>query len=233
MIRFTLFLVVIGIGLAVLILNDDRGRILGMQSDEFGRFIYLLPIALMLSAGVWASRRSVGETMRQMMIWLVIILALVTVYLYRQEALGVGNRVLAGLLPGRAVVVTTSEGGEEIILHKLLNGHFEAEVNVNGQTVKMLVDTGASMVALSHEDAERIGIDLTRLTYSMTVMTANGRTRAAPITLDQVSIGPIVRNNLAATVAEDGRLDQSLLGMSFLETLGSLQMQTDELRMRD
>ncbi|MBX4870783.1 TIGR02281 family clan AA aspartic protease [Rhizobium bangladeshense] len=233
MIRFTLFLVVIGIGLAVLILNDDRGRILGMQSEEFGRFIYLLPIALMLSAGVWASRRSVGETMRQMMIWLVIILALVTVYLYRQEALGVGNRVLAGLLPGRAVVVMTSEGGEEIILHKLLNGHFEAEVNVNGQTVKMLVDTGASMVALSHEDAERIGIDLTRLTYSMTVMTANGRTRAAPITLDQVSIGPIVRNNLAATVAEDGRLDQSLLGMSFLETLGSLQMQTDELRMRD
>ncbi|TLX14606.1 TIGR02281 family clan AA aspartic protease [Rhizobium sp. MHM7A] len=233
MIRFTLFLVVIGIGLAVLILNDDRGRILGMQSDEFGRFIYLLPIALMLSAGVWASRRSVGETMRQMMIWLVIILALVTVYLYRQEALGVGNRVLAGLLPGRAVVVTTSEGGEEIILHKLLNGHFEAEVDVNGQTVEMLVDTGASMVALSHEDAERIGIDLTRLTYSMTVMTANGRTRAAPITLDQVSIGPIVRNNVAATVAEDGRLDQSLLGMSFLETLGSLQMQTDELRMRD
>jgi aspartyl protease family protein len=67
----------------------------------------------------------------------------------------------------------------------------------------------------------------------MTVMTANGRARAAPITLDQVAIGPIVRHNVAATVAEDGRLDQSLLGMSFLETLGSLQMQTDELRMRD
>ncbi|ANK92001.1 MULTISPECIES: TIGR02281 family clan AA aspartic protease [Rhizobium] len=231
MIRFIVILVVIGIGLAVLILNGDSGRILGLQSDEFGRFVYLLPIALMLSAGIWA--RSVGETMRQMMIWLVIILALVTVYLYRQEAIGVGNRVLAGLIPGRAVVVTTSEGGAEIILHKLLNGHFEADVNVNGRTVEMLVDTGSSMVALSHEDAERIGIDLTGLTYSMTVMTANGRSRAAPITLDQVAIGPIVRNNVAASVAEDGRLDQSLLGMSFLETLGSLQMQTDELRMRD
>ncbi|MGG7579406.1 TIGR02281 family clan AA aspartic protease [Rhizobium sp. YTUHZ045] len=231
MIRFTVILVVIGIGLAVLILNGDSGRILGLQSDEFGRFVYLLPIALMLSAGIWA--RSVGETMRQMMIWLVIILALVTVYLYRQEAIGVGNRVLAGLIPGRAVVVATSEGGAEIILHKLLNGHFEADVNVNGRTVEMLVDTGSSMVALSHEDAERIGIDLTGLTYSMTVMTANGRSRAAPITLDQVAIGPIIRNNVAASVAEDGRLDQSLLGMSFLETLGSLQMQTDELRMRD
>ncbi|MBY3466603.1 TIGR02281 family clan AA aspartic protease [Rhizobium laguerreae] len=233
MIRLTVFLVVIGIGLAVLILNSDNSRILGLQSDDFGRVVYLLPIALMLSAGIWASRRSVGETMRQMMIWLVIILALVTVYLYRQEALGVGNRLLAGLVPGRAVVVTTSEGGQEIILHKLLNGHFKADVAVNGQTVEMLVDTGASMVALSREDAERIGIDLSRLTYSMTIMTANGRGRAAPVTLDQVAIGPIVRNNVAASVAEDGRLDQSLLGMSFLETLGSLQMQTDELRIRD
>ncbi|HWT57449.1 MAG TPA: TIGR02281 family clan AA aspartic protease [Rhizobium sp.] len=233
MIRLTVFLVVIGIGLAVLIVNNDSSRILGLQSDDFVRVVYLLPIALMLSAGIWARRGSIGETMRQMMIWLVIILALVTVYLYRQEALGVGNRLLAGLVPGRAVVVTTSEGGQEIILHKLLNGHFEADVAVNGQTIEMLVDTGASMVALSHEDAARIGIDLSRLSYSMTVMTANGRGRAAPVTLDQVAIGPIVRNNVAATVAEDGRLDQSLLGMSFLETLGSLQMQTDELRMRD
>ena len=233
MIRLTVFLVVIGIGLAVLIVNNDNSRILGLQSDDFGRVVYLLPIALMLSAGIWASRRSVGETMRQMMIWLVIILALVTVYLYRQEALGVGNRLLAGLVPGRAVVVTTSEGGQEIILHKLLNGHFQADVAVNGQTVEMLVDTGASMVALSREDAERIGIDLSRLTYSMTIMTANGRGRAAPVTLDQVAIGPIIRNNVAASVSEHGRLDQSLLGMSFLETLGSLQMQTDELRMRD
>jgi aspartyl protease family protein len=233
MIRLTVFLVVIGIGLAVLIVNNDNSRILGLQSDDFGRVVYLLPIALMLSAGIWASRRSVGETMRQMMIWLVIILALVTVYLYRQEALGVGNRLLAGLVPGRAVVVTTSEGGQEIILHKLLNGHFKADVAVNGQTVEMLVDTGASMVALSREDAERIGIDLSRLTYSMTIMTANGRGRAAPVTLDQVAIGPIIRNNVAASVAEDGRLDQSLLGMSFLSTLGFLQMQTDELRLRD
>ncbi|MFS2178059.1 TIGR02281 family clan AA aspartic protease [Rhizobium pisi] len=233
MIRLIILLVVIGAGLAALIVNNDSGRILGLRSDEFGRAVYLLPIALMLSAGIWGSRRNVGETMRQMMIWLVIILALVTVYLYRQEALGVGNRLLAGLVPGRAVVVTTSGGGQEIILHKLLNGHFEADVSVNGQTIEMLVDTGSSMVALSQEDAKRIGIDLSRLTYSMTVMTANGRGRAAPVTLDQVAIGPIVRNNVAASVVEDGRLDQSLLGMSFLETLGSLQMQTDELRIRD
>jgi aspartyl protease family protein len=231
--RLTIALAVLGIGLALLIFNNDSNHVLGMDSNDFGRMVYLLPIVLMLSAGIWASRRNMGETLRNLMIWLVIILALATLYLYRQEALAVGNRLLAGLVPGRAVVVTTSEGGKEIILHKLLNGHFEADVSINGQEISMLVDTGASMVALSHADAERVGIIPENLDYSMTVMTANGRSRAAPVTLTSVAIGPIVRNNVAASVAEDGKLDQSLLGMSFLETLGSLQMQTDELRIRD
>jgi aspartyl protease family protein len=231
--RLTIALAVLGIGLALLIFNNDSNHVLGMDSNDLGRMVYLLPIVLMLSAGIWASRRNMGETLRNLMIWLVIILALATLYLYRLEALAVGNRLLAGLVPGRAVVVTTSEGGKEIILHKLLNGHFEADVSINGQEISMLVDTGASMVALSHADAERVGIIPENLDYSMTVMTANGRSRAAPVTLTSVAIGPIVRNNVAASVAEDGKLDQSLLGMSFLETLGSLQMQTDELRIRD
>jgi aspartyl protease family protein len=216
-----------------LLFNHDSPKILGVRTDDFGRMLYLLPIALMLAAGIWGRRISVGETMRHMMIWLVLILGLATAYLYRYDALSVGNRLLAGLIPGRAVVVTTSEGGKEVILHKLLNGHFEADVEINGQTITMLVDTGASMIALSREDAERVGIIPDNLTYSMSVMTANGRAQAAPVTLSEVAIGPIVRNNVAGSVAEDGRLDQSLLGMSFLETLGSLQMQTDELRMRD
>ncbi len=231
--RLTIGLGGLGIGLLILLFNHDSPKILGVRTDDFGRMLYLLPIALMLAAGIWGRRISVGETMRHMMIWLVLILGLATAYLYRYDALNVGNRLLAGLIPGRAVVVTTSEGGKEVILHKLLNGHFEADVEINGQTITMLVDTGASMIALSREDAERVGIIPDNLTYSMSVMTANGRAQAAPVTLSEVAIGPIVRNNVAGSVAEDGRLDQSLLGMSFLETLGSLQMQTDELRMRD
>ncbi|MDM9618861.1 aspartic protease [Rhizobium sp. AC44/96] len=233
MTRLTVALGVLGFGLALLLFSNDDNRLFGMRTDDFGRVVYLLPIALMLAAGIWARRISLGETMRNLLIWLVLILGLATAYVYRQETLGVGNRLLAGLIPGRAFVVTTSEGGEEVILHKLLNGHFEAVVSVNGQRISMLVDTGASMVALSREDAERVGIIPENLDYSMSVMTANGRARAAPVTLSEVAIGPIVRNNVAASVAEDGKLDQSLLGMSFLETLGSLQMQTDELRLRD
>ncbi|MNL80216.1 hypothetical protein D3C87_2070100 [compost metagenome] len=64
-------------------------------------------------------------------------------------------------------------------------------------------------------------------------MTANGRAQAAPVMLQEISIGPITRRNIGATVAAKGKLDQSLLGMSFLSTLEMLQMRTDELRLRD
>ncbi|MBN8951530.1 MULTISPECIES: TIGR02281 family clan AA aspartic protease [unclassified Rhizobium] len=231
--RLNIVLAVLGIGLALLIFNNNTGTTFGMRNDDFARVVYLLPIALMMSAAVWASRYTVSQSIRNLLIWFVIIMALATAYIYRKDAEQVGNRVFAGLMPGHAVVVTTSEGGQEVILHKRSNGHFEARVMINGQPIDMLIDTGASTIALSQEDAERVGIIPENLTYSMTVLTANGRARAAPVELGSVAIGPIKRRDVEASVAEAGKLDQSLLGMSFLETLGSMQMQTDELRLRD
>jgi aspartyl protease family protein len=86
---------------------------------------------------------------------------------------------------------------------------------------------------LSSEDASMIGLNPENLAYTVSVMTANGRTTAAPVTLSEVAIGPIVRRNIQALVTSEGQLDQSLLGMSFLSTLGSMQMRTDELRLHD
>ncbi len=231
--RLNIVLAILGIGLALLIFNNNGGTTFGMHNDDFARVVYLVPIAVMMSAAVWASRHTVSQSIRNLLIWFVIIMALATAYIYRQDAEQVGNRVFAGLMPGHAIVVTTSEGGQEVILHKRSNGRFEARVKINGQPIDMLIDTGASTIALSPEDAERVGIIPENLTYSMTVLTANGRARAAPVELGSVAIGPIKRRDVEASVAEAGKLDQSLLGMSFLETLGSMQMQTDELRLRD
>ena len=151
-----------------------------------------------------------------------------------QRQVDVLQRTIDALEPlDRAVVVTTAGGEQEIVLHKSMSGHFEANVGVEGKTIHMLVDTGASSVVLANADAAEIGIDTANLRYTVPVMTANGRTAAAPVTLSEISIGPIMRRNIPALVAQDGQLGQSLLGMSFLSTLGSLQMQTDELRLRD
>ncbi len=232
--RLIFVFLVLGIGLALLIINNDSGQTFGISNEQFGRAVYLVPIAALFSAGILAGNRGgLGVVVRQLAIWLVIILGLVAIYLYRYDFQRVGERVLAGLIPGRAVVVTTQNGEQEVILNKSMSGHFETDAKIDGRSVHLLVDTGASSVVLARADAEAVGINVDDLSYSVTVMTANGRTSAAPVRLSEIAIGPIVRRNVSALVAQDGQLDQSLLGMTFLSTLGSLQMQTDELRLRD
>ena len=228
-----ILLAILAAGLILLIINHDSGRTLGIENNDFGRLVSLSAIAVMLAAGVLHSRFKFGETLRQIAIWLIIILALVSAYLYRNDLMNFGDRIAGGLIPGRISVFTDSEGQQEVVLHKVLNGHFETPVTINGQTVRMLVDTGASTVAISWDDAETLGLKPETLSFTQTVTTANGQARAAPVTLAEVAIGPIVRNGIRASVAEQGKLDQSLLGMSFLSTLDFLQMQTDELRLRD
>lgn len=232
--RLTFVLLILGVGLVFLIINNDSGQTFGINNDQFANALYLMPIAALLSAGILAgSRGSMPTVLRQLAIWLVIILGLVSVYLYRYDLQRFGDRLLAGLMPGRAVVVTTQDGAQEVILNKSMSGHFETNALINGAQVHMLVDTGASSVVLSHEDAQAVGINPENLSYTVSVMTANGRTSAAPTRLSEIAIGPIVRRNVSALVAQEGQLDQSLLGMTFLSTLGSLQMQTDELKLRD
>ncbi len=229
----TLVLLVLGAGLALLVINHQSGQTFGIANDDFAHMLYLMPIAGLLGAGILAGRRGeMGEVLRNIAIWLVIILGLVAGYLYRGDAEQFAGRMVAGLVPGRAVVVTGRDG-TEVVIHKALGGHFQADVSVDGKTIPMLVDTGASSVVLSFDDAAAIGIDTETLSYTIPVMTANGRAMAAPVRLEEIAIGPIARRGVRAMVAEDGRLDESLLGMSFLSTLTSLQMQTDELRLRD
>ncbi len=230
----TLILIVLAVGLGLLVVNHDSGQTFGLANEDFGQLVYTLPILALMSVGVLAGRRGkAGEVLRNIAVWLLIALALVAIYLYRDDARNVAARMTAGLLPGTAVVVTTSDGEDEVVIHKTRGIHFKTNVGVNGEVFPMLVDTGASTVVLSYDDARAIGLDPRELDFSVTVMTANGRALAAPIRLEQVSIGPIERRNIRAMVAEDGKLGESLLGMSFLSTLRSLQMQTDELRLRN
>lgn len=231
--RLTISLGILAVALALLIFNHDSGRTLGLDNSDFGRLAMLASIGALIGAGILAGRRHFGETLRQLGLWLMIILALVAGYLYRGDLQSFASRMTAGLIPGRPSVITDSEGQQEVVLHKVLNGHFETTATVNGIDVSMLVDTGASTVVLTFEDAARAGIDTATLVFGIPVMTANGQAMAAPITIGQIAIGPIIRDNVRAAVAEPDRLSQSLLGMSFLSTLSFLQMQTDELRLRD
>ena len=100
---------------------------------------------------------------------------------------------------------------------------------VNGARASFLFDTGASAVVLTAADARRAGVDASRLAFDVPVATANGAAMAAEVWLDQIAIGPIVMRNVPALIARPGALDESLLGMSFLERLKSYAVERDRL----
>ena len=103
-------------------------------------------------------------------------------------------------------------------------GHYYARIEINGRPIDVMVDTGASIVALTYEDAQRAGIYVRDSDYTQHVNTANGLARIAPVMLDRVSIGDITVRNVPAAVSEPGKLTTSLLGMSFLSRLQRVDM---------
>jgi aspartyl protease family protein len=113
------------------------------------------------------------------------------------------------------------------------NGHFNTEADINGRSIPVMIDTGATMVVLSYEDAERAGLLLTDKDFTRSVSTANGVARVAPVTLDRVSIGNITVRDVPAAVAESGRLRTSLLGMTFLSRLSRFDMRSGRLVLQE
>lgn len=110
-------------------------------------------------------------------------------------------------------------------------GHFRANVEIDGRTIPMLVDTGASYVALSAEDADRLGVTVRPSDFTLNMLTANGRAKAAPVRLHAVHIDTLSVYDVDAIVAQPGAMSGSLLGMSFLRRLTRFEAQPDRLRL--
>lgn len=111
-------------------------------------------------------------------------------------------------------------------------GHFLVEPSVNGRRLRMLVDTGASAVALSYEDAVSAGFHVAASDFTISVQTANGPAKAAPIRIGEIEIGDITVRGVPAVVARPGALNVSLLGMTFLKRLGGFEVAQGRLTMR-
>lgn len=122
-------------------------------------------------------------------------------------------------------------GGAAAALAKAPDGHFWAESSVNGVRIRFMVDTGASIVALTPGDALRAGVNLDELDYSVDVRTAGGVIQAAYVTLSSVQIAQIMLADVQAVVVPAG-LENSLLGMSFLGRLQRFEASQNTLILR-
>ncbi len=106
-----------------------------------------------------------------------------------------------------------------VVIPRGSNGHFEVEGRVDGQLMQFMVDTGATVVALTEHDAATLGIYPAESDYTAMVRTANGSVRAAPVRLDMIEVGDLMVRDVDAVVLPDSALADNLLGLSFLSRL--------------
>lgn len=119
-----------------------------------------------------------------------------------------------------------------LVLHGDANGHYLVHPQVDGLVVKMMVDTGASLVALRSEDAAAIGIRPQPREFTRPISTANGTVMVAPVRIREMRVGDIAVADVEAVVVPSGRLGTNLLGMSFLRRLKAFEMASGRLTLR-
>jgi aspartyl protease family protein len=136
------------------------------------------------------------------------------------------------MVPPRANALTNAPatGGPWTTLERGPGGHFYADAQVNGMSVHFLVDTGASGVALTVADAQRVGLQFSPSEFTAVGRGASGEVRGKLITLDRVTLNGRTVENVSGAIIEGG--DTSLLGQSFLTRMGTLEMSGERMTIR-
>jgi aspartyl protease family protein len=219
----------VALSLAVLIATSgDRDAIADLLRHDMGTLVLKVAVVIFVGGLVLVMfRERLSKALEALMFWTVVGLLLVVGYTYRFELRDTADRVVAELMPGHV-----AGHGRNVEVVRARNGDFSLAAHVNGARVAMVLDTGASSVVLTQEAAKAAGLPIEVLDYSVNVDTANGRTRAAAITLDRVAVGGLTERAVPALVAQRGELKNNLLGMSFLNRLQSWEVRGDRLSMR-
>ena len=188
-----------------------------MDSFDFPRLVYLSILGSVLVLWfVVQGRESLGKLLQHAALWALIFLGAIA-------AVGLWEDIRQTVRPTQSVVSDT-----RIELPRAPDGHYYLTAQVEGTPVRFVVDTGASQIVLSRNDAKRAGIDTGALVYTGRARTANGTVRTAPVRLDRLAIGPIEDRDVRAVVNE-GAMDGSLLGMEYLRRFSSVEIAGDTL----
>jgi len=190
-----------------------------MDGETLARVGYLAIILVAL--GGWALvefRQRLGQALRFAVAWGLIFVGVMAGY-------GLWSDISRTALPRQ---ILTDRG--EIEVPRSADGHFYLKLAINGTPLTLMVDTGASGLVLSLNDAARLGIDAGSLEFRGEAMTANGLVRTAQVTLPVIELGPFRTENFRAYVNE-GAMDGSLLGMDYLRQF-RMEFAGDQLILR-
>ena len=186
--------------------------------------IIIMSLFIVMGLYNFVSTHGFKKSLTQVFVWSAILLAIVAAYAFRFEMRYASNRVLSALMPSYSW--HNDEG--QIVISRSNDGHFYINALVNDVKIKFMVDTGASDVALTRQDAENLKFNLSKLSYTRKYSTANGISFAAPVTLNKFAIGNYIFKDVGAHIGE-GELDTSLLGMSLIERFMSFRIDNDLL----
>ncbi|MFC2979703.1 retropepsin-like aspartic protease family protein [Roseicyclus marinus] len=189
-----------------------------MTGDQIGSLIYLgLLLAVIAGWYLAANRRNLGRVAQHAAIWVFIFLGGIV-------AVGLWSDVRDTVVPRQSVM----QDGAQVVVPMDRDGHFYLTLDVNGVPVRFVVDTGASEMVLSGQDAARVGIAPDDLIFSGRAFTANGMVATAPVRLDRVDLGGIVDHDVRAVVNQ-GDLEESLLGMTYLNRFERLEISRGQM----
>ncbi len=225
---FLLLLVASVIALFVFLAGHNVMPARPLSGRDFSSLAYKIALLVFVVGTVLTLfRERFAQAITAALLWVVVALVLLVGYSYRFELHEVADRVVGELVPGHVI-----SHGRTVAVARTIAGDFAISAQVNGARIAMVLDTGATSIVLTRDDAKAAGLPLEVLDYTVEIDTANGRTRAAPVTLDRVAIGSLVERSVEALVAQPGQLKTSLLGMSFLNRLQSWQVSGDRLLLR-
>jgi aspartyl protease family protein len=229
--RLAFYLAILGGGLALVLFSATSGhQLLGMATDELARAVLLTTMALAVGAMILPRGRGhFRAALEAGVFWAIVMAALAVGYGYKDDLGQLGGRTIGVLMPGTPM--ETGRRGEAEV-RRSRDGHFHVAADVDGARIRFMVDTGASSVVLTDDDARRAGIDPDRLIFDLDVATANGRTRAAEVRLGAIAVGDIRVTGVRAMVTRPGQLETSLLGNTFLSRLHSFTVEGSRLTMR-
>ncbi len=185
-----------------------------LAGDEQAILAYLVLLLLIIGGSmVISSRAQMNRSLQQLAIWGLIIVGLIAAYSLR-------DKIETTLYPERPIL---SERGT-VSFNRARDGHFYAELLVNGKKIEFVIDTGATDIVLTESDAARLGYRAEDLVFSGQASTANGIVLTARIQLDTISLGRFTDRNLNASV-NGGELDTSLLGMRYLGLFRKIEIE--------
>jgi aspartyl protease family protein len=187
-----------------------------MDGDAVARLLYLGLLGGVIGGYfLLNNRHRLGAMAQQAAIWGLIFVGVVAGY-------GLWSDIRRDVMP-RQAVFTEDGGAPRIEAPRAADGHYYLTLEISGTPVTFVVDTGASDVVLSREDARRVGINPDDLSYLGRAGTANGMVRTARVTLNDVRLGPIQDDRLTAWVSQ-GEMPGSLLGMAYLDRFGRIEI---------